>query len=139
MGDHVRLLLAPAGQSLGPLAGPAQLVHALPERDRVAVHESGDDRRQLPRNDGHHHLVQQSQALFEAPLPDEGVTLLVYPDCDEILIHEMRPDLGYLRSGVVCGLVVTVDRVTDQDRNQQVPALAATPLLAFKQPWRSTA
>src|SRR6266567_721406 len=48
----------------------------------------------------------------EAPPPDEGVTLLVHPDGDEIAICEARPDLGYLRRGFVRGLVVTGDRVT---------------------------
>ena len=67
------------------------------------------------------------------PLPDEGVTLLVHPDGDEIPIREVRPDLGYLRRGFVRGRMVASDRVTHQDRDQQVASLGAVALLALEQ------
>jgi hypothetical protein len=45
----------------------------------------------------------------------------------------VRPDLGYLRRGFVRGLVITGDRVTHQDRNQQVPPLGAVSFLVVEQ------
>ena len=48
VGDHVGLPLAPEGKRRGPLAGAPQLVRALTDRDRVAVEDPGDDRRELP-------------------------------------------------------------------------------------------
>jgi len=68
VGHHVGLLLAPARQRRGPLAGAAQLVRVATERDRVAVDDAGNDRRQLPRGDGHHGFVDQAQAICRSSL-----------------------------------------------------------------------
>ena len=45
------------------------------------------------------------------PLPDEGVTLLVYADRDQILVPEARADVGNLGRSCVSGLVIAGDRV----------------------------
>ena len=132
MGHHARLLLAPAGQGVGPLASAAQFVHALPEPDRVAVDDSCDDRRQLSSSDGHHHLVQQPETLLEMPLPDEGVTLLVYADRDQILVPEARADVGNLGRSCVSGLVFAGDRVGNKVRDAQVATLRAVLSVALE-------
>jgi hypothetical protein len=79
---HVGLLIAPPRQGGGPLAGAAQLVHVATERDRVAIDDAGDDRRQLPRGDGDHGLVHQPQALLLPTLFDQGVSLLHQCHCN---------------------------------------------------------
>ncbi len=57
----------------------------------------------------------------------------MHPDGDEIPICEVRPDLGYLRRGFVRGPMVAGDRMTHQDRDQQVASLGAVTLLALEQ------
>ena len=95
--DHVGLAVTPLGQRIGPLAGAAHVVRVLTERDRVAVDDAGDDRRQLARRDGHHGLVHQPEALLRPALPHQGVALPHPRDRDEVRIAVALADRGSLR------------------------------------------
>ena len=58
-------------ERVGPLARVAQLVRVPTERDRVAVDDPGDDRRQLAGGGRDEHLVDQPQALGDPSLLDQ--------------------------------------------------------------------
>ena len=75
--DHVGLLRAPPRQRRRPLVRAARLVRGLAADDHAAVHEAVDDRRQLARGDRHHRLVEQPQALADAPCLDQEDALLL--------------------------------------------------------------
>ena len=69
-GEHaeLRMSLAPAAQRRGPLAHAVERIDAVAARDRAAVDDAGDDRRQLARGGGHHRLVQQGESALELTL-----------------------------------------------------------------------
>ena len=138
VGHHVRLLLAPAGQGVRPFACSAQLVDVPAERNRVAIDQAGDDRRQLPGGHRHHDLVDESQAFPGPALPDECVALLLHGEGDEVSIAEALADRGGLRGGGIRGLVVTGCHVPQDGGRQQVALLDALTPLAVDQPLRAT-
>jgi hypothetical protein len=134
VGHHVGLPLAPPRQGGGPLPSPAQLVDALTEGDRVAVHDAGDNRRQLSRGDSHHGFVHKPQAVLRAPLSDQRVALLHQAHRDQVLVTEALADLGDLDCGRVRGLVITAEHVFQQGCDQHVSALDTVTPLAPEQP-----
>ena len=125
VGDHFGLAIAPPLQGLGPLPGMTQLVHALTERDRVAVDDAGHDRRQLTREGDHQDLVDHSQALPDSPLLDQGAALLVAGEPDQVRVAEALADLGGDGRGGIPGLPVTARHLLQPDRNQQIAAFDA--------------
>ncbi len=134
MPDHVRLLLAPAGQRVGPLARPAELVRALAERDRVAVDEAGDDRCEAVRRGEQHRLVEQTQPLLGSPEADERVGLVLGGEGDEVVVAEPLADPHRLGGTVVSCLVVAARSVREHPRNQQIAALDVVAAGALQEP-----
>jgi len=116
VGHHVGLAIAPLGVGVRPLAGTAQLEHALTERDRVAVDRAGDDRRQLLRGDGHHRLVHEQQAVVHPALPDERVAVLHHGERREVSIAEPLADPAGLCGDGGCGLVIAGQHVVVKGR-----------------------
>ena len=132
--DHVRLLLAPARQRLRPLARAPKLVHVTAERDRVAVDDAGDNRRELTRRDGHHGLVHEPHAVLGPSLPDERVALLHQRERHEVLVAEPLADLRDLRGARVRRRRSRPGRVLEKRRDQEIAALDAVGILALEQP-----
>ena len=100
VGDHVGLTLAPEREGGGPLPGAAQLVHALTDRDRVAVEDAGHDRREPAARHRHHALVHEPQPLSGSSELEERVTQVHHADRDQVAIAEALADrdgLGCLR------------------------------------------
>ena len=79
-----RLLIAPRGQRRGPLACATRLVGLLAAVDQAAIDESGDDRRQLPRQRRDHGLVQLAEPFQHALLPDQIPALIHQGDREQI-------------------------------------------------------
>ena len=94
MGDHLGLAVAPARQRVGPLASVADLVCVAAEGDRVAVHDAGDDRRQLARSRDHQRLVDQPQSVLDSSLPEQRTALLVAGQPDQVRVAEALADRG---------------------------------------------
>jgi hypothetical protein len=88
VGHHVRLSRAPLRQRGGPLARAPDLEHAPAEGDRVAVHEAGDNRRQLARDDRDHRLVEEPQPGLDAAPSYQRVTLLLRHERDQVGVAE---------------------------------------------------
>ena len=128
--DHVGLAVTPLGQGIGPLAGAAHLVHLLTERDRVAVDDAGDDRRQLARRDGHHGLVHQPEALLGPTLPNQGVALAHPRNRDEVWIRVALADRGHLRRRCIRRARIGLE----QDRYQEIAVFDTVATLPVEQP-----
>lgn len=93
--------------------------------DNVAIHQAGDQRRQTPRGDGDHHLIEQRESRFSAALTKYGPTLEVPGDGDQIPVPAALSDTGrLLGEGFGCGVVVFAQTPEDA-RQQQIAALGA--------------
>src|SRR5918996_1191670 len=122
-GDEIRLLLAPAGQDRGPLLRPADLVRLLAGEDHAAVDDARRDRRHLPARDGHHGLVQESNALLDAAGPHQHGALRLKRERGPLRVAEplgqgcrLACDGGRRRE-------VAARFVLEDERNEQVAAL----------------
>ncbi len=132
--DHVGLPLAPECQGSGPLSSAAQLVRALTDRDRVAVEDPRHDRRQLPRRDRDHALVDEPEALLGSPQLEKGVALVHHADRDQVAIAEALTDVGGLGSQGACRFEVTLREVAEHRCEEEVAALDALLTVALEQP-----
>ena len=130
VGDHLRLLLPPPRQRLGPLPGAPQLVDALAEVDRGAVDDPADDRRQPPGRHHHQRLVDQPHPFVPPPEANQGVALPHHRQRHQVRVPEALGDRRRLRRCRVRGLGVPPVLRRQQIRNQQVAVLDAfAPLL----------
>ena len=124
-GDEVGLALAPARKGGGPLLRAADLIRVLAGEDHAAVDDAGDDRRELAGGDRHHRLVEQPQALLDAPAPDQDVALLVGGEREQVRVAEALADRRGLGGGRGGRLEVAARLLLEDDRQQQVAALDA--------------
>ena len=130
---QVGLLLPPAPESGRPLAGPAHVVDLLAGHDHAAVHDSGDDRGELPGGGANHRLVQENQALSYPPVTDEDVALPEGGEREEIPVSELLAELGRSCRCRGRAVVVALGLVLEGDGHQHVSALDAL-ALAVQQP-----
>ena len=133
-GHHVRLFLAPPGQSRRPLAGPAHLVHLLARHDHAAIHESRRDRRQLSGRDRDHCFVQQGETLLHLPVLDQHVALSVCRQREQVRVAEPLADLGGLGGCRGRRCEVTRRLVLEHDGHQEVATLRALATVVLEQP-----
>jgi len=133
-GDQVGLALAPAGKSDSPLLGAAKLVGVLAGQDHAAVDDPGGDRGELASGDRDHRLVQQRQALLEAPKSDQDVALLLCGEGEQIRVLEALADRRRLGCGYGGGFQVAASFLLEDERQQQIAALDSVTALAVEQP-----
>src|SRR5512132_3239701 len=74
-GDELRLFPAPPVERCCPFARAIEREALLARRDRVAVDQPGDDRRQLTARRRYHGLVEQRQAFVDPALSNQGASL----------------------------------------------------------------
>src|ERR687897_1933552 len=91
---HVWLLLAPSREGGCPLLCAAQLVRVLAAYDHAAIHQTADDRRQLPLGDRYHGLIQHPEPLHDPSLFDQEDALRLYGQGEQISIAKTLADLG---------------------------------------------
>jgi hypothetical protein len=115
---HLGLRLAPPGQRRRPLARPAQVEALLACGDRRAVHEPGNDRRDLIGHDRDHGLVEHGQSVGDPALPDQGVTLDQAGEGHEIDVAEALTDLRRLAGDGVAGRQVSLDHAQPRGRHE---------------------
>ena len=119
-GNQVGLALAPARERGRPLLRAANLVGVLAGEDHAAVDDPGDDRGELAGGDRHHRLVQQPQALLDAPEPDQDVALLVGGEREQVRVAVTLADRRGLAGGRGGRLEVAARLLLEDDRQQQV-------------------
>src|SRR5215213_2643515 len=134
---HVWLLLAPSREGGRPLLCAAQLVRVLAAQDHAAIDQTADDRRQLPRSDRYHRLIQQSETLLDTPVFDQEDALRLYGQGEQIIIAKTLADLGGFGRDSSSGLVVTGSLLLKHERQLQIALLHALTSLAFDQPLRA--
>ena len=74
-GEQVGLLVAPAGERIGPLACAPKLVNVLAGEDDPAVDDAGHDRVDALSGDRHHRLVEERQPFTHPSIAHEDVAL----------------------------------------------------------------
>ena len=134
VGHHVGLTLAPEREGGGPFPGAAQLVHALTDRDRVAVEDAGHDRRELAARDRGHALVHEPEPLSGSSELEERVTQVHDAQRDQVAIAEALADgdgLGCLRPRC---LEVAFPEALEHRPEEEVAALDTVAFLALEQP-----
>ena len=116
-----------------PLARAAHLVDLLAREDDTAVHDPGDDRRELLGGDGHHRLVEQRETFPHASVLHQHVALSLDREREEISVAEALADANGFACG--CGSRGEVSRrlVLEHRRQEQVAALG-TLTLVFEEP-----
>jgi hypothetical protein len=92
----------------------AELVLVAAERDRVAVDDPGDDRRQLTGRHRDHRLVDEAETGFDRSSTDERVALLHQCDRQEIRVPEALADLRDLGRHAERGVVVAREDVLEE-------------------------
>ena len=93
-GDEVRLTLPPARQCRRPFVRSPQLVCLLAARDRAAIDDPRDHRRQLAADRSEHGLVRVSEPLLEPSKPDQRNGLNVRPEREQIAVSGSLSDRG---------------------------------------------
>jgi hypothetical protein len=134
VGHEVGLLIAPPGQRGRPLPRAAEVEGVLAREDHPAVDDPAHDRRQLPRCDRDHALVEQGQALRDTPLLDQEVSLHVNCEAEEVGVAEALRQLGRPGPHRRPRLELAGVLVLEHQGQQQVALLDAVPRLALDQP-----
>src|SRR5215213_3083752 len=122
---HVWLLLAPSREGDCPLLCTAQLVRILAAHDHAAIHQTTDDRRQLPLGDRYHGLIQHPEPLHDPSLFDQEDALRLYGQGEQISIAKTLTDLGGFGRDSGSGLVVAGSLLLKHERQLQVALLDA--------------
>jgi hypothetical protein len=135
--DHVRLALAPVGQRRRPLLRAPRLVGRLAGQDHAAVDEAADDRRNLPRRDRDHRLVQQPEALDDAPAQDQEVPMSLDGEGEQIAVTEALGDRRRVRRGRRGGLELAHRLMPERERHEQVSLLDAVLAHLLDEPLRA--
>jgi hypothetical protein len=133
-GDQVGLAVAPGGQGLGPLTGPAQLRHLLADVDHPAVDQARHRGRELAGDGGHHGLVQHGQPLVDVAAGDRGRSLDEQGQRDQVGLAGLAADPGRPGRGRPGGGVVSGPEQLQGRRDQQVALLGAVRRLLLQQP-----
>ena len=131
--DQVRLAFAPPAERGSPLLCPTDLVDLLAGEDHTAIHEPGDDRRELVRRERHHGFVEEGESLGDPTAGRQHLPLCVGRKGEEVLVAEAPSDR---RGGARRGgrrLPVACRPVPEHVGNQRVAALDAIPL-ALEEP-----
>ena len=136
-GDELCLVLAPAREGGGPLARAIDRVDLLAARDALAIREAGDERRELVRRHGEHHLVENGEARVDAPLTKKGTALDLSRDRDEIAIARRFADCPCLARRSLRLGILTRRQVTVRRRHEKIASLGARLLLGFDEPRRA--
>jgi hypothetical protein len=116
----------------------AQLIRVLAAQNHAAIDQTADDRRQLPRGDRYHRLVQQPETFLDPPVFDQEDALRLYGQGEQVSIAETLADLSDFGRDSGSGLVVTGTLLLKHERQLQIALLHALTPLAFDQPLRAT-
>jgi hypothetical protein len=71
----------------------------LAREDDPAVHEPGDDRRELLGGDGHHRLIEQGETFPHASVLHQHVALTMDREREEISVAEALTDANSIACG----------------------------------------
>jgi hypothetical protein len=133
-GDQAGLAVAPGGQRLGPLAGPAQLGDLLADLDHPAVDRARHRGRELAGHDRHHGLVQQGQTAADRAAGHRGRALEEQGHGDQVGLAGLTADPGRPRRRRLAGGVLPGQDLVHGRREQQVAVLGAVRRLLLQQP-----
>ena len=132
--DEIRLSVAPMCQRRRPLLRPAQIKNLLTRLDHAAIHSPGDHLRHLIRHDRDHDLVEQGHAVDDPCLPDQRPALNAAGHGHQIEVTEPNADVGGLGGDRMGAGPVSLDRVLQGYRNEEVPLFRAVLPALVKQP-----
>src|SRR5680860_837213 len=121
--DQPGLVVAPGGQGMGPLAGPAEVRDVLAGLDRRAVDPPGGDRRHLSGHHPDHRLVEALQPLRDLARVDQQPPLGVHAQGQEVGVAIPTPVVGDLRCDRDRLGELALDHVPDERHVVQVAAL----------------
>ena len=133
-GDQAGLAVAPGGQRLGPLAGPAQLRHLVADLDHPAVDGARDRGRELAGHGRHHGLVEHGQASGDLAPGHRGRPLEELAEGHQVGLAGLAPDPGRPGRRRLGGGVVPGPELLHGRREQQVTLLGAVRRLLLEQP-----
>ncbi len=109
-GRGIGLLGAPPRERRRPLAGARQRVDLVAGLEHAAVHETGEEGRELARDDRDHRLVEQREARVDSSEPHQGAALDVPRGGGQLRVAETDAD----RHGVARGGERRVDHAARQ-------------------------
>ena len=131
--DHIGLALAPPRQRGRPFAGSVECIYLLTGRNHAAVHQACHKRRQLPRCDRDHGLIQERESGFDLRLLQSYPALLVAGTGDEVGVATALADCGGVGCSSVRDLVVTRGETLLDDRQQQIAPLGTFARITLQQ------
>ena len=123
--DQLGLRREPVAQGRRPLLRAAQIEDLLAGLDHAAVDRSREDRRDLARDDGHHHLVELRDAFRDLPERDAGLPPAVPRQRDQVRVAEPFADLGRLLEARIRARHVAFGKALHRGWQEQIPALNA--------------
>src|SRR5918998_1482836 len=131
-----RLRLTPAAERRGPLLGPAHVEHLLASLDHRAVQVADRNRRDLPRRDRHHGVVEQCHALGDLPEVYQAAALTNPGQSSQLRIVIAVADSGSLSEAHAGARWIALERQAERGDIAQVSPFNTVPLVLVEQPLR---
>ena len=133
---HVRLQRPPLRESSRPFARAAHLVHLLAGKNDAAVHDPGNDRRDVLGGDRDHALVEQAEPFVHLSGPNQHVALAVDGKGEQVPVAKALADPNGISSGGGSRGEVPRSLVLEHHGQQQVAVLGAFGFV-FEKPLRT--